>query len=236
MDGTTQVLPTLSHTWVEPSAVTFGWLAGTQTVWVAADGGPSSRDTERAVAWDLFAQLRDALPLPSTSTVRATWYRRGFAADDLSYAVVFDGVGRAAGGVMVTVRQSMFERLGPERSGELVRSVAGGLHTSRLDLAADGPAADLMPPADLYALLPAARSRSRRASQVLTVDQSGGQKLTVGARSSGRYLRCYVKGDRIRHELELKQAVAGAAMAAVLGGASLLNVWAAEYGRLIEWR
>lgn len=236
MNATTQVLPTRSLTWVEPSTVTFGWLAGTVSIWTAADGGPPSRDTERSVAWDLFAQMRDALPLPSTSRVRATWYREGFATDDGTYAVFYGGLGRAAGGVMATVRQTMFERLGPEASWALVGGLAPGLHASRLDLAADGPLGELLPPSGLYALLPAARSRSRRASQVLTVDQAGGEKLTVGARSSARYLRCYCKGDRIRHELELKQATAGSALARILSGESLLSVWAAEYGRLVEWR
>lgn len=235
MDATTQVLPTRSLTWVEPSTVTFGWLAATLQPWAAFDH-PDPAGALRAAAWDLFAQVRDALPLPSTSNVRSQWYRQGWAADDGSYAVLFDGVGRAAGGVMVTLRQTTFERLGAEGSWLLVRGVSPGLHISRLDLAADGPASVLLPPRDLYALLPAARSRSRRAGQVLTVTQAGDEKLTIGSRASPRYLRCYLKGDRVRHELELKQAVAGSAFAAIAGGSALVLVWAAEYGRLVEWR
>jgi DNA relaxase NicK len=85
-------------------------------------------------------------------------------------------------------------------------------------------------------MLPAARSRSRRAGQVLTVDWGGGEKLTVGARASVRYLRIYAKGDRVRHELELKQDAAAPAMARLCSGESLLSVWASEYGRVVTWQ
>jgi hypothetical protein len=165
---------------------------------------------------------------------RSTYYRAGFAFDDGQASVLYDGLGRAAGGVLVSLRQTLFERLGPSASLDLVARLAPGLHTSRLDLAADA-AADTCRPTDLFAMLPAARSRSRREHRVLTVDGAGGEKLTIGSRSSERYLRVYVKGERIRHEVELKQAAARAALGRVLRGEALANVWASEYGRLVQW-
>jgi hypothetical protein len=213
--------------------VTFGWLAGTQSIW---DDGSTESGHERAVAWDLFSRIHAVLPGACTMDVRTTYYRRGFALDDGSAAVVYEGIGRAAGGVMLSVRQGGFDRLGPADSLALVRLLAPGLHVSRLDLAADGPASDLLHPSDLYAMLPAARSRSRPASRVLTVNWGGGATLTVGSRASERYLRAYVKGERIRHELELKQAAARAALDYILGGGSLASAWADQYGRLVQWQ
>lgn len=230
--GTTALLPTYSHTWVEPSEVTLGWLAGTRTIW---DDAASESGHERRVAWDLFAAVREVAPGPCTMTVRSTYYRQGFAFDDGSASVLYEGIGRAAGGVLLSLRQRLFERLGPDGSLALVRLLSVGLHASRLDLAADGPAESLCHPSDLYSLLPAARSRSRRAHQVLTVDREGGEKLTIGSRASERYLRAYLKGEWVRHELELKQGAAGRGLAGILGGVALVDVWAAEYGRLIEW-
>jgi DNA relaxase NicK len=73
---------------------------------------------------------------------------------------------------------------------------------------------------------------------VLTVDAAGGEKLTIGSRVSPRYGRIYLKDDppRVRHELELKQDVAGQAWDLYRAGFDLGAIFAAEYGRLVEWR
>ena len=207
--------------------MTIGWLAGTRRLW---DTG----EDEQVAAWAMFAPLRDALGLGSSMTARTTYYRRGFAFDDGTAGVFWDGIGRAAGGVMLTMRQTAFERLG-EAAWPLVVGLTAGLHVSRLDLAADVAADASLTPVELYGLLAAARSRSRREHQVLTVDRSGGEKLTLGSRASESYLRVYVKGERIRHELELKQGAAGTAMARLLAGESLADVWASGYGRVVRW-
>ena len=230
-EATTALLPTFSHTWVEPSAVTVGWFAGTRQVWAVGEG-PAD---ERQAAWELFAQVRDAAPGESSMLARSTYYRQGFSMDDGSCSVLYDGIGRAAGSVLLSARQALFERLGSE-AWALVVALAPGLHVSRLDLAADAEGSSTLRPSALYGLLPAARSRSQRVHQVLTVDRGGGEKLTLGSRSSERYLRVYVKDQRVRHELELKQGAARAAMGRLLTGASLAGVWAQEYVRVVEWR
>lgn len=227
----TALLPTRSHTWVEPSSVSWGWLAGTRPIWSQTTGP----DSERAAAWDVFARLRDVFELPSNSNARSQWYRRGFAFDDGTAAVFWDGVGAAGGGLMLTVRQSAFERLGSADADALVRSLAPGLHVSRIDLAADAATSDRLTPTALYDLLPAARSRSRPAHRTLTISADGAEKLTINSRASQRYLRIYVKGDVVRHEIELKQAAAADAMQRLLGGVSLQRVWAAEYLRVVSW-
>lgn len=227
MDATAAVLPTISHTWVEPSQVTVGWWAGTRSVW--------DNDRGQSLAWDLFRRLGDILPGTSNMNARSQWYQRSFSRDDGAATVYYDGVGRARGGIMASLRQSWFEQanVGPEA----IVSLVDGWHVSRLDLAADDANPDRMPPSDLYARLPAARSRSRPEHRTLTLSADGAQKLTIGSRASGRYARIYVKGDRVRHEIELKQDYAGQAWEELrTGSRPIMAVWADQYGRLVQWR
>jgi hypothetical protein len=226
MDATAQVLPTISHTWVEPSQVTIGWWAGTRSLW---DGDIGQRE-----AWDVFSRLGERLPGPSNMNGRSQWYQRSFARDDGAATVYYDGVGRARGGIMLSLRQSWFEQAEVE-VGWLAELV-DGWHVSRLDLAADDTAPNRCTPADLYGRLPAARTRSRPGNQTLTVSRDGDQKLTIGSRVSPRYARIYVKGERVRHEVELKQDVAGSTWDRLRSGQSLDAAWREQYGRLIEWR
>lgn len=226
MDPIKAVLPTISNTWVEPGAVTVGWWAGTRRP--DGDGG------DRALAWDVFSRLAEVLPGGSNMNARSQWYQRSFARDDQAATVYYDGVGRARGGVMLSLRQRWFEQV-----ADPVPAIAGllaGWHVSRLDLAADDDNPARMTPADLYARLPAARSRSRPEHRRLMQDYAGGATLSIGSRVSPRYGRIYVKGERIRHEVELKQDAAGSAWALVAAGAELVDVWLAEYGRLVRWR
>jgi hypothetical protein len=155
--------------------------------------------------------------------------------DDGSYAVLYDGIGRAAGGVMLTVRQSTFERLA-EASWAILEALTAGMHTSRLDIAADVLSGELRP-TDFFRMLPAARTRSRREHWVLTLNGVGEEKLTIGSRMSARYVRIYTtaKRDGVRHELELKQECGGSAVASLRSGAAIGAVWAQEYGRLVQW-
>jgi len=183
----------------------------------------------------VFRTLGDLLPGGSNMNARSQWYGRAFARDDNAATVYYEGVGRARGSVMLSIRQSWFEQL----PGDPVPSIAPmltGWHVSRVDLAADTPADTALPPAELYARLPTARSRSRSAHRVLTMAWDGAQKLTIGSRASERYVRVYIKGDRIRHELEMKGVAAGDAWAALAGGATPARVWTAEYGRVVQWR
>jgi len=203
-----------------------GWWAGT-TRPDAADGG-------KRAAWEVFERLGSLHPGTSNMTVRSQWFQRAFARDDGSAIVHYDGVGRARGSIMTSLRQRWFEE-----SGASIASLAGlldGWRVSRLDLAADTAAPERIHPAALYAMLPTARSRSRAEHRVLTQNHAGGATLTIGSRVSPRYVRIYVKGERVRHELELKQAVAGEAWALVAAGTHLIDVWAEQYGRLVRWR
>jgi len=230
MDATKPLPPTNSLTWVEQANVTLGWLAGTVNLW---DGGGS----EGAVALGLFRELQDWLGGTSNQNARSTYYRRGFGLDSGAASVLYDGIGGASGTAMVSVRQSAFEEVGSEALALFDWVTRRLARVSRVDLAGD----DSIPhrtPAQLYALLPAARSRSRLASRELTQRANGESKLVVGARASPRYLRCYVSLDRagvVRHELELKAAVAMSASARIRAGETLRDVWWSEYVRLVEW-
>jgi hypothetical protein len=205
--------------------VSLGWYAGTGTVW---DGGPP----EKSVALDYFLRLHALLPGPSTSTARSQWYRAGYALDSGAFAVMYEGVGSAAGGVMVTVRQSALDALGDAALPSML-ALSERLRAARVDLAADCPPAP--PPSDLYRRWPAARSRSRPANVVLMQNQGGGETLTIGSRASDRYLRCYVKGSVVRHELELKHGLADGVWSRLREGESMQRVWESEYVRLVRW-
>lgn len=227
MHATAPVLPPISHTGVEPSQVTLGWWAGTRQVW---DG-----ESDQSLAWAVFSGLGDIVPGGSNLNSRSQWYQRSFARDDAAATVYYGGIGDARGTVMLSIRQSWFEQ-GPEDPVDALRLLLANWRTSRVDLAADVTHPDRLTPATLYDRLPAARSRSRPANRVLTCDWSGGQKLTLGSRSSDRYVRVYAKGERVRHEIELKRAPATEAWSALLAGASPRAVWAEQYGRVVEWR
>jgi DNA relaxase NicK len=142
-------------------------------------------------------------------------------------------MGGARGTVYVEVRQSVWETGVP---GDLEAWLLGSVRPTRIDLAVDGYGSDRPGPAALFRRLPAAETRTHRRSWVLTVDGDGGEKLTVGARSSDRYLRVYVKGaGRVRHELELKGAIARGAAEALVAGGDRASLFSAEYGRIVRW-
>jgi DNA relaxase NicK len=161
-------------------------------------------------------------------------YSTGHRADDWSAVVLWGGLGGAAGTVYVEVRQSLWEGgCPPDLAPWLLER---GLRPSRVDLAADVRGAGWPGPSTLYRYLPAAETRTHRRTWELTLDWDGGEKLTVGARSSERYLRVYVKGDQwVRHELELKQAAALRAADTLAVGGPLGPLFGSEYARLIRW-
>jgi DNA relaxase NicK len=135
----------------------------------------------------------------------------------------------------VTVKQAAWESLSPAVALHLAQDLLDELTVTRLDLAGDDHSVGRASPEDLYALAPRARTRVHRRNIALTVDLGGGAKLTVGARSSALYLRVYVKGDRTRHELELKGAAALRAVTMFGASASWGAIWADEYARLVRW-
>jgi len=58
----------------------------------------------------------------------------------------------------------------------------------------------------------------------------------VGARSSERYLRIYVKGDDwIRHELEAKGQLARELSRQLQLGRAPRELFGPEYGRIVRW-
>jgi hypothetical protein len=196
--------------------------------------GPAGDHPDRAAAWEVFRTLQGLRPGPSNSLTRAQWFEHAFAMDDGSFAVLYGGVGRARGSIMLTARQRLFDDA-PD-AARVVAGLTGGWHTSRVDLTADVSAGVAATPSMLFAMLSTARSRSRLEHRVLTVNGAGGETLTLGSRASARYLRVYVKGDRIRHELELKQDAAGAAWDLIRAGFDPAGVFVAEYGRVVQWR
>jgi len=202
--------------------VSLSWLAGT-----------THHDDDRALGLRLSESLRPWCTGTSQESRGSRHYSKGHRADDWSWSVMWGGLGGASGTVYVEVRQSVWECGAPLT---LALGLLSILRPSRVDLAADVLGPGFAVPSALFRALPAAETRTHRASWVLTVDGCGGEKLTVGARSSERYLRVYVKGANwVRHELELKGANAGAAADALRAGAAPAAIFSAEYGRVVRW-
>jgi hypothetical protein len=143
--------------------------------------------------------------------------------------VAADGVGQAAGTVMVDIRQSALDGLGWDRGVQLLRDLLdAGVRFSRLDLYCDDRGVSAYP-SDVWEAV--------RAGDVVThADLSkstrhegmdGSETVYIGRRESERMLRVYRKpddlGDRVRWELETHDEAARhlAAMLATLTPDSL---------------
>jgi hypothetical protein len=204
--------PPYGYTGVErTSGVGLGWVAGS----CMTDEG--ERD---ATAW--ASVIRGYLPGVVT---KPRWpgrhYASGLAADNGSWAVLYDGRGGSAGTLMVQIRQGCFEVLDEARALGLAREVAGRIRLSRLDLWWDDRGESVRP-LDLWRLMERGLVRPVGRLREITLHEDGHGVLRLGGRSSERYLRVYDKWDgagrRVRHEIEIKGWAA--AQAGELLGAS----------------
>lgn len=215
-------LPPLGPTGVETCPVNVAWVAGTAQAW----------DRDSSLGWELSEPLR-AMGGSALEGRGNRHYSKGVRADDWRWVVLWGGQGGAAGTVYVEVRQSVWEGGAPL---SLATWLLSRVRASRIDLAADLIGMRAARPSALFDRRESAWSRTERRGWELTLRGDGGEKLTVGARSSQRYLRVYVKGDDwIRHELEAKGNVARAIAGALQGGRSPRDVFGDEYGRIVRW-
>jgi hypothetical protein len=172
---------------------------------------------------------------PTTLVDRGAHYSAGVRADDWSWSVLWHGLGGAQGTVFATVKQRTFEALAGAALPLAVELLAS-VRPSRIDLAADCLSAGTPGPAALFERRAAAWTRTRREGWELTTRGDGGEKLTIGARASDRYVRVYTGHGGVRHELEAKGAVAIAIGAALRAAVPPMAIWAAEYGRVVRWQ
>lgn len=198
--------------------------------WVAGTAPVSGPDVD--LGWRLSEPLR-ALGGSMLDGRGNRHYAKGLRAENWAWVVLWGGQGGAVGTVYVEVRQSVWEGGAPS---SLAKFFLSELRPSRIDLACDLVGLGAARPAALYGLRGSAWSRTERRGWELTQRGDGGEKLTVGARSSERYLRVYVKGDDfIRHELELKGAIARATASELVLGAAPRAAFMAEYDRIVRW-
>lgn len=198
--------PTLSETWVEMTTVGLGWLRGTLRT------DPES----------VMALLRPHLGESSARSGGTRWFRQSAYLADRRVVVAWDGIGQAAGRVMVDVTQTALDGLGWEGSRALLSDLLGaGFRASRVDLYVDD-------------------RRERRASARVVRgavvdrqyvshadpggyredDHTGAATAYLGSRESERFLRVYDKDPngfdpRTRYELETKGEVARLVASAV---------------------
>jgi hypothetical protein len=218
-------LPPLSTTGVEEgTAGALSWLTGS----IPAD------DAE-GVGWWVWRDL-SALSPQSSHRPRARFYETGAEADDGSYAVLWGGVGDAAGTVGVECRQTLLERLGRARSVDLVLGLLQrGVRPSRIDLVRALVRPAPVRPADLMAAWQRGAARTRVRTGKLWTELDGRQGLFVGSRSSDRYARLYETAGAFRLETESKRGRAEALGSALLDGADVDDLWRAELLGAIDW-
>jgi hypothetical protein len=200
--------------------VTVGWIGGTMRV-----------VDPPTLGFDLARRL---IPGGGMLAPGNRHYRSGVRAWDWSAQVLWGGSGSNADTVYVEVRQSAIEDRDDDGAPLVVSLVNAGLRLSRLDLAGDAGAGSRRPSL-FYGMCRAATTRTHRDGWELRQRPDGDERLTIGSRASERYLRIYVKGDVVRHELEMKGKLAAATGAAVHAGQALGPLWEAEYGRLVRW-
>lgn len=224
-ESTAGFYPPYGHTGVEVAPAHLSWFAGSAVT-----------DSDADLGRDLSARLRALFPV-GTSQGHTSHYAKGHRADDWSWGVYWSGLGSARGTVYAEVRQGIWEGLADADAAALAATLTATVRPSRIDLAVDlrgGP-----PPRWYWDRRALAESRTHRAGWSYTENGAGWQKVTVGARSSTRYLRVYTAASHAgstRHELELKAETARA-IAPSLGEwrDALPSGFAAEYGRLVRW-
>lgn len=152
------------------------------------------------------------------------WYSRSASLSDGQALVAWDGVGQAAGTVLVDVHQAALDGLGWERGLELARALLGlGWRPSRLDLYLDDRQV-VATPGDVWAALCEGQAVTHARAWRRHEDQDGLATAYVGERDSLRMLRVYRKpdgaGDRVRWEIELHDEAARSGLAALIAWAS----------------
>lgn len=189
-----------------PPSVGLGWLRGTIR-------------GEAATALDVLAAYFGSATDRAGRGTR--WYGRVATLDDGRVAVAWDGIGQAAGTVMVDVTQTALDGLGFAGSLDLLRSLAGvGFRASRVDVYADDRAR-LADPSDVWAAIENGDTVTHARGGEWRENRAGGATAYLGERSSDRFLRVYRKdfaGDdpRVRWELESKGQAARDAVTALL--------------------
>jgi hypothetical protein len=148
------------------------------------------------------------------------WYRQSAQFAGVEVMLAWEGIGQAAGTVLVDVHQAALDRLGWADGVTLARElVALGLRASRLDVYYDDRDG-ITSPTTVDGALRTGQAVTHAQKFKLTTDQDERSTANLGDRSSQRFLRTYDKPEvdsgRVRWELEHHDEAARSALAAVL--------------------
>jgi len=187
-------------------------------------------DREDEVVWPLLRRLGGH----SQSLRETPHYGRGVGADDRSWSVYWAGRGSNVGTVLTTVRQTRLEQ--PDGQPLAFALAGAGWRGRRVDLAGDEDCATAPRPRWYFDARTLATTRTDRGKWIFLEDGVGRQTLNAGSRTSERFLRLYDHAPGVlRHEIELKDGAAERVAAALGAGVAAGSLWAAEYGRMIQW-
>ncbi len=204
---TTALHPRPSDTGVEMPTIGLGWLRG----------------TVRGHHEPVMTLLSGFFGPVSNRPGGIPWYRSSAQLLDGRVTVGWDGLGGAAGTVMLDVRQQALDHLGWESSLMLAAALdLLGFKPSRIDVWMDDHAR-LADPADVRAALVRGDVVTHAQGHEWQENSRGGATAYIGSRSSERYLRVYrtapVHGyEATRWELESKGDAAGDALRLLLAG------------------
>lgn len=220
IERSSTLLPPIGNTGVEPTVTSVGWLSAS----LRPDGVPPD-------PFGLARLCTEYAPGGQTFGRALKWYGKSIRHDAGLWVVGYEGVGTARGTLSITVSQD-----GCDAAPELVLALLRlGMRASRLDLAGDVHDA-LARPRSYFDRRTQARTRTNLARWTYLEAGDGRSTTTIGARSSDRFARIYDKSDgRVRHELELKGALAAGVADRLLAGETVADLWRDQYGRLVQW-
>jgi len=220
--------PPLSETGVEMTTVGLGWLRGTL------------RTDPEAV----MALLRPHLGESSPRSGGTRWFRQSAHLADRRAMVAWDGIGQAAGRVMVDVSQTALDALGWDGARALLADLLGaGFRTSRIDLYLDDRARRASARLLRAAIVDRQYVSHAEPGGYHEDDRTGAATAYLGSRESERFLRGYDKDPngedpRTRYELEVKGETAKWVSEAVASAdaASAVSVVCAHLLAFVDFR
>jgi len=183
--------------------------------WVVDSAGTDTT-TESAMA-EAVIGLLGGYPFLGPSRKHGTvWYGTGIFGDDGSWSVQRDGKGSCQGGVIVTMKGKLLERLS-DRGLSVAREVVKlGGHPRRVDVMAEGP----IPTSglhELYELLEAERVHLPSGLTWSYQRNKVGHTLYLGSQSSEEYVCIYDRRGVLRAEVRGRGKAGEALLASLLG-------------------
>ena len=202
---------------------------GTRPDWLSGSCPPEPYDVgDRSVVW-AGHRMAEALAeyLPGDLWPASTRHHGAGLRGD-GFEVFWQGLGSASGLVYVQVRGEAFDSLSEAEALELLRMANGWrLAATRFDLCRDVLGLSVAGLRDAV-VRGGVVSRAHSIDYTEGLRGANGRTLTIGSRSSDRYVRIYDRRGPTRIEVQLGRGMAAAAVERVLASGSFDGEWRAQ--------